>query len=143
MIPRLSPGDAVDYNLVNALIDRINRLESANNFQAVWKYDSSAVGSSLTDTMMMQAGSVVLTNNANGNNWVYGDIMFPVPFVQTPIVLIGSQTPHTTFGHNVDTVTLTRARAVLQINPASRAIAMWPIRCSWMAIGPVASTAIT
>ena len=136
-LSRLTQGDAVDLDLLNAIIDRLNALEDANNVQAYWKFDDIGRASSMTDKMTVQGGSCVLTESTPGSNWATTKVWFPRPFSQMPGVTI---MPHKGGWANQLAIfhqALDSFDPVVQQPSNNFGSPIGVVRCNWIAIGPV------
>ena len=82
----MTEGDAVDLDLLNTLIDRINELEDANNVQVYLNQLGQAPTSSMTTRTCVQAGTALFT--PIGANYEPITVAFRTPFATAPVVVI-------------------------------------------------------
>jgi len=136
-LSRLTQGDAVDLDLLNAIIDKINSLEDANNVQAYWKFDEIGRASSMTDKMAVQGGSCVLNEAFPGANWARSRVYYPRPFSQQPGVTIMPQVGGWTHQMAIHTQTMDYFDPCVQQPSNNFGAPIGVIRCNWIAIGPV------
>ena len=89
MIKKLNVGEPIDYNTINALIERLNALDSADRLSAI-AYDLAKTKYVTTkDNLNVQAFRV--SRNASGGGGYYssiGRITFPNAFAAPPIVTV-------------------------------------------------------
>jgi hypothetical protein len=93
LIKTLNVGEPIDYPLINALINRINQLDSADRLsgltwdQSVTKYTTSK------DNISFQAFKLRKKVVNSGGNYYgsIGKISYPQAFAATPIVVVTFQ----------------------------------------------------
>ena len=88
-LTRLGPADAIDMDLVNKLIDQLNKLESANNFNAIYNFGGTL--STKGDTLLLQAGWSNIPSN--GTKQVSQRITYPVPFLNHGMIVVAAHAP--------------------------------------------------
>jgi hypothetical protein len=91
LIKRLDSGEPIDYPTINAIIDRLNALDSADHLGGI-AYDKAKTRYDTTkDKLTVQAFRVnVKTSNKESDYTAHvGKIAFPTAFAAPPIVTVG------------------------------------------------------
>lgn len=138
-LTRLSKGDAIDMDLVNKLIDNINKLEAANNFQAIYNFQGTK--SSMTSTLLLQAGAFLVPGN--GQSRVQTHVTYPVPFINHAMVVPSAHAPGDISAAYIATVFEAEfSRFTVNIERKDGMPLNAPISLHWHALGPVNASTI-
>ena len=135
----MTEGDAVDLDLLNTLIDRINELEDANNVQVYLSELGQQKQSSVSVKTAVQAGTILFT--PLGQNFERVDnLTFPHAFAYPPVVTVTPQWSGNTYVTTIHQVSTTGFNCSVQHHSASWSYLMTgAVTLNWVAVGVVNS----
>lgn len=89
MIKKLDNGEPIDMVLLNKIISRLNALDDADKLTAIAQ--RSTQYKSTEDNIIVQGfrkQGIKLTRDATGYHGNIGNVAFPVPFADIPVVTV-------------------------------------------------------
>jgi len=88
LIPELKNGEAIDLTLMNKIISRLNALDDADKFTSQVK--RNVLYKSTEDNILIQGFrvNVKLTRDAAGYYGNIGNVSYPTPFADVPVVTV-------------------------------------------------------
>lgn len=137
-LSRLNDGDAVDKDLLNKLIDQLNKLESANNFQAIYNFAGTL--STKGDSLLLQGGWQNIPSTGYGV--VVAQINYPVAFLNAGMIVCSAHAPGDHLaGYTATVYEASNAWFKVAVERKNSA-AVGNVSFHWHALGPVNPSSI-